>query len=45
MRAIATAIVLCVLLQACGFKGALVLPPEKAAGSNPRQKSDSNKQN
>ncbi len=30
MRAIATAILLCVLLQACGSKGALVLPVEKS---------------
>lgn len=30
MRAIATAIVLCLMLQACGSKGALFLPPEKS---------------
>jgi predicted small lipoprotein YifL len=29
MRVIASAILLCLLLQACGSKGALVLPPEK----------------
>jgi predicted small lipoprotein YifL len=40
MRAIATAILLCVLLQACGSKGALVLPPENGGA----QKSNSNKQ-
>lgn len=28
MRAIATAILLCVLLGACGSKGALVMPPK-----------------
>ncbi len=40
MRVIATAIVLCVLLQACGSKGALFLPPEKSGG----QPTNSNKQ-
>jgi predicted small lipoprotein YifL len=40
MRVLVTAIVLCVLLQACGSKGALVLPPEHEGG----QQSKSNKQ-
>jgi predicted small lipoprotein YifL len=40
MRTIATAILLCALLQACGSKGALYLPPEKSGA----QQSDSNKQ-
>jgi len=38
---IATAILLCVLLGACGSKGALVMPPEPGGE---RQKSDINKQ-
>ncbi|MGP1677728.1 MAG: LPS translocon maturation chaperone LptM [Giesbergeria sp.] len=40
MRVIVTAILLCVLLQACGSKGALVLPPEKSSA----QQSNSSKQ-
>lgn len=40
MRVIATAILLCLMLQACGSKGALVLPPEENGG----QQSKSNKQ-
>jgi predicted small lipoprotein YifL len=40
MRSIITAILLCMLLQACGSKGALVLPPEKGSA----QQSNSNKQ-
>jgi len=42
MRAIATAIVLCVLLEACGSKGALVMPPKPGTE---QQQSSSNKQN
>lgn len=42
MRVIVTAILLCVLLGACGSKGALIMPPEP--GSE-RQQSNSNKQN
>ena len=41
MRVIASAILLCLLLQACGSKGALIMPP-KAGGEQP---SNSNKQN
>ena len=41
MRVMVTAILLCVLLQACGSKGALVLPPEKKGA----QQSNSSKQN
>ena len=40
MRIIVTAILLCLLLQACGSKGALVLPADKNGG----QQSNSNKQ-
>ena len=40
MRNVVAAILLCVLLQACGSKGALYLPPEK---SDARQ-SETNKQ-
>jgi predicted small lipoprotein YifL len=40
MRVLLTAIVLCVLLQACGSKGALVLPPEQEGG----KQSNSSKQ-
>jgi predicted small lipoprotein YifL len=35
MRAIATVIVLAVLLQACGSKGALYLPSEKSDEQQP----------
>jgi predicted small lipoprotein YifL len=41
MRAIVSAILLCLLVQACGSKGALVMPPK--ADSEPQQ-SNSNKQ-
>jgi len=41
MRAIATAIVICLMLQACGSKGALFLPPEKGG----EKQSNSNKLN
>jgi len=41
MRVIVTVILLCMLLQACGSKGALVLPPEKDVG----QQAHTNKQN
>ncbi len=41
MRVMVTAIVLCLLLQACGSKGALFLPPEKSG----ERQSNSNKQN
>jgi len=40
MRAVATAILLCLILQACGSKGALVMPPE----GNGDQQSKINKQ-
>jgi predicted small lipoprotein YifL len=40
MRAIANAILLCVLLEACGSKGALVMPPKPGAE---QQQSDSDK--
>ncbi|MEK7435851.1 MAG: lipoprotein [Pseudomonadota bacterium] len=40
MRFIVTAILLCGLLQACGSKGALYLPPDKGG----EQQSNSNKQ-
>ena len=40
MRVIVAAILLSVLLQACGSKGALVLPPEESGA----QQSNSNKQ-
>jgi predicted small lipoprotein YifL len=41
MRAIVTAILLCVLVQACGSKGALVVPPKPGAE---QQQSNSSKQ-
>jgi predicted small lipoprotein YifL len=37
MRAIATAILLCALLAACGSKGALIMPPKPGTG---QQQSD-----
>jgi predicted small lipoprotein YifL len=42
MRAIANAILLSVLLGACGSKGALVMPPKPGTE---QQQSNSNKQN
>ena len=42
MRMIVTAVLLCVLLGACGSKGALVLPPEKGGEQPPNS---SNKKN
>ncbi len=39
MRIIVTAILLCLLLQACGSKGALVLPADENSG----QQSNSSK--
>jgi predicted small lipoprotein YifL len=39
MRVIVTAILLCLLLQACGSKGALVLPADEHSG----QQSNSSK--
>jgi|MudIll2142460700_1097286.scaffolds.fasta_scaffold533294_2 predicted small lipoprotein YifL len=42
MRAIVSAILLCVLLGACGSKGALVMPPPPGSEQQP---SKSNKQN
>jgi predicted small lipoprotein YifL len=42
MRAIATAIVLCMLLEACGSKGALVMPSKPGTE---QQQTNSNKQN
>jgi predicted small lipoprotein YifL len=42
MRAIAAAILLCMLLGACGSKGALIMPPKPGAE---QQQSNSNKQN
>ena len=41
MRAIITAILLCLILQACGSKGALVVPPK---ADNEPQQSNTNKQ-
>ena len=43
MRAIATVILLCVLLEACGSKGALVMPTKPPGPEQPQ--SNSNKQN
>jgi predicted small lipoprotein YifL len=44
MRATISAILLCLLVQACGSKGALVMPPK--ADIEPKQSSsNSNKQN
>jgi predicted small lipoprotein YifL len=44
MRVLVTAVLLCVLLEACGSKGGLTLPPKP--GSEPQQtQSNSNKQN
>lgn len=40
MRFIATAFLLCLVLQACGSKGALYMPPE----TSDEQQSHSNKQ-
>jgi predicted small lipoprotein YifL len=40
MRAVISAILLCLLLQACGSKGALYLPADESGG----QQSNSNKQ-
>jgi len=40
MRVVVTVILLCVLLQACGSKGALVLPPE----TDGARQSNTNKQ-
>jgi len=42
MRAIVSAILLCVLLEACGSKGALVMP---AKPGTEQQQSNSSKQN
>jgi predicted small lipoprotein YifL len=42
MRAIAAAILLCVLLEACGSKGALIMPPKPGTE---QQQPNSNKQN
>ncbi|HUX25837.1 MAG TPA: lipoprotein [Burkholderiales bacterium] len=42
MRAIATAILLSVLLQACGSKGALIMPQKQKADK--QQQSNNNKQ-
>ncbi|HEY5291801.1 MAG TPA: hypothetical protein VIJ43_05750 [Burkholderiales bacterium] len=42
MRVIVSAILLCVLLEACGSKGALVLPPKPGSEQQP---SNSSKQN
>jgi predicted small lipoprotein YifL len=41
---IITAILLCVLLEACGSKGALIMPPKPGAEQQQSQ-SNSNKQN
>ena len=35
MRAIVSAILLCVLLEACGSKGALVIPPPPGSEQQP----------
>ena len=42
MRAIVSAILLCVLLEACGSKGALVMPPPSGSEQQP---SKTDKQN
>ncbi len=42
MRVIVSAILICVLLGACGSKGALIIPPKP---STEQQQSNSNKQN
>jgi predicted small lipoprotein YifL len=42
MRAIATAVLFCVLLEACGSKGPLITPPKPGAE---QQQPNSNKQN
>jgi predicted small lipoprotein YifL len=42
MRIIVSAILLCVLLEACGSKGALVMPQKPG---NEQRPSDSSKQN
>ena len=42
MRVIVSAILLCVLLEACGSKGALIMPPKPGTE---QQQSNSNKQN
>jgi predicted small lipoprotein YifL len=42
MRAIISAILLCLLVQACGSKGALIMPPKPGAE---QQQSNSSKQN
>ena len=36
MRAAVTAILLCLLLQACGCKGALVLPADDSSKQQPK---------
>jgi predicted small lipoprotein YifL len=41
MRAIVTAILICVVLPACGSKGALIMPPK---ADNQTQQSNSSKQ-
>jgi predicted small lipoprotein YifL len=41
MRAVVSAILICLLLQACGSKGALVMPSKPDS----QQQSNSNKQN
>jgi predicted small lipoprotein YifL len=42
MRVLVSAILLCLLLEACGSKGPLVIPPKPASE---QQQSNSNKQN
>jgi len=42
MRVIVSAILICVLLGACGSKGALIIPPKPGPE---QQQSNSNKQN
>lgn len=42
MRLIVAAVLLCVLLGACGSKGALVLPPEKGGAQPSNNKSKQN---
>lgn len=46
MRAFVLLIVLAVLMQGCGYKGPLYLPPQQPAQqpATPPQKQDSNKQ-
>jgi len=39
MRAIVSAVILCLLIGACGSKGALVLPPKQGSEQQPSNSS------